>query len=105
MRNGRPKSMTVLKRELIQRLALITGYKDTVVRDVLKALTEFVIDELHNNTPVRVGDIVTIETVKNRVRAGYDFAKKENRPGMKYIYALKFKPSSALKKAIKDMEV
>lgn len=102
---GRPKSMAVLERELIQRLALITGYTDTIVRDVIKAQTEFVLDELRNNTPVRIGNILTIETKRNRVRAGYNFATKQNNPGLKDVYSLKIKPTAALKKVIKSIEI
>lgn len=100
----RPKSLAVLEGEFIQRLSLITGYNTTIIRDVLKAQTEFVLDEVRNNTPVKIGNILTIDTHVKRARAGYDFAKKENRPGMKDVVKLKFKPTQALKKAVKEID-
>ena len=42
--------LTIQRREVIQRLSLITGYDVTIVRDVINAETEFVLDEIRNGS-------------------------------------------------------
>ena len=93
--------LTECERELIHRLALITGYSDIIVRDVIKAQTEFVIDEIKNGTPVRLGGLGEIRLGTKRARAGYNFATKEVYRGMKDVPIVVYKPSAGMKRAVK----
>lgn len=98
------KKLTVLERELIQRLALITGYHPVMVRDVIKAQTEFVLDEIRNGTPVRLGNLGELFIYTTEYGNGYDFAKREKKPGKKTVNQIKFRPSAALVRAVKEAE-
>lgn len=93
------KKVEIVETELIERLALITGYSRQTVRDVIKAQTEFVLDEIKVGTPVRIGNLGIIDIVEAKTRGGYNF--KEKRMNVPKIYKkIKFKPSRALKGAV-----
>lgn len=97
---AREKSATIVESELYARLSLITGHGKDVVRDVIRALSEFVMDELKCETPVRLGSLGEITTITCRRNGGYDFAKKEKREA-KMVRQAKFKPSITLRRAIR----
>lgn len=95
------RKMTIQQRELIQRIAMITGYSETVVRDIVKAETEFVLDEIKCGTPVKIGNIGILSVKEREMRNGYDFTNRQVRDGMKIAKIIKFNASAALKRAVK----
>ena len=97
------KELLITERELIQRLALVTGHGKDVVRDVIKAQSEFVMDELKNGIPVRLGALGEICTITYKGNGGYDFDNKRMRP-MKEFTRVKFKPSTTLKRIVADAD-
>ena len=97
------KELLVSERELIHRLSLITGYGKDVVRDVIKAQTDFVLDELSNGIPVRIGNLGEFYISSRICNGGYDFAKKEVKP-KKIITRVKFKCSRAVQACAKCQE-
>ena len=97
---GKTKTALIVETELYTRLSLITGHGKDVVRDVIKALNELVIDELKNETPVRLGAIGEITTITCRRCGGHDFENHCMKP-TKVVRCAKFKPSIKLKRAIK----
>lgn len=96
---ARHKSAAILEPELIERLSQITGHDKEVVRDIIKGLTEFVTDELKNETPVRIGKLGELYTSTYMGRGGYDFRKGAINPN-KLITKVKFNPSAQLKRAV-----
>lgn len=96
--------LTIQRREVIQRLSLITGYDVTIVRDIINAETEFVLDEIRNGTSVRIGNLGELIVSQRQLRQGYDFKKKQAIAGTKAANMVKFHASAALKKAIKGLE-
>ena len=101
---AREKTATVLETELYERLSKITGHGKDVVRDVLKSLHEFVIDELKNGTPVRIGPLGEITTITCRRCGGYNFKTGESKP-FKMVKQVKFKPSISLKRSVKNGDI
>lgn len=95
------KELLVTERELIYRLSLITGHGPEVVRDIIKAQAEFVIDELRNGIPVRLGAIGELHVISYSGNGGYDFSTKQVRD-KKEIKRIKFKVSKTLKRAINE---
>lgn len=95
--------LSIKKREVIQRLALITGYSETVVRDVIKAETEFVLDEIKCGTSVRLGNIGELTIMEREMRNGYDFNAKQVRTGTKTVSIVKFHASASMKRAVKEL--
>lgn len=90
------------ERELIERLSMVTGHGRDIVRDVLQAELEFIIDELKNGIPVRLGKLGEFEVIEKRCRGGYNFTTKEMcKP--KAITKIKFRPSSRMKSAIETI--
>ena len=96
---ARTKSADILESELYIRLAQVTGHSKDVVRDVIKGLSEFVMDELANETPVRIGTLGEIYATTYKGRGGYDFKTGQAKPN-KVITKIKFKPSAPLKRAV-----
>lgn len=96
---ARTKSAAILESELYIRLAQVTGHGKDVVRDVIKGLSEFVMDELANETPVRIGTLGEIYATTYKGRGGYDFKSGQAKPN-KVITKIKFKPSAPLKRAV-----
>jgi nucleoid DNA-binding protein len=99
---ARTKSAAILESELYTRLAQVTGHGKDVVKDVITGLTEFIIDELKNETPVKIGKMGEIYTTTYKGRGGYDFAKGQAKPN-KVITKIKFKPSAPFKRAIESL--
>jgi nucleoid DNA-binding protein len=99
---ARTKSAAILESELYIRLAQVTGHGKDVVRDVIKGLSEFVMDELANETPVRIGTLGEIYTNTYRGRGGYDFKTGSANPN-KVITKIKFKPSAPFKRAVESL--
>lgn len=99
---AREKSAAILEKELITRLSLITGHNRDVVRDVIKGLSEFVLDEIANETPIRLGTLGELYTVTYLGRGGVSFVTKENLP-KKMITKVKFKPSASLKRVVDNL--
>lgn len=97
------KELLVTERELIERLSLITGHSKDVVRDVIKAQAEFVIDELSNGIPVRIGALGEFETFRSKCQGGYDQKEKKWREP-KVVTRVRFKISKAVKRAVHDSE-
>ena len=95
------KELLVTERELIYRLSLITGHGPEVVRDVIKAQTEFIMDELKNGIPVRLGALGELHVIKYSGNGGYDFENKQVR-AKKEIKKIKFKVSKTFKRAINE---
>ena len=96
------KSAAVLETELYVRLAQITGHGKDVVRDVIRGLSEFVMDELANETPVRIGRLGEIYTQTYKGSGGYDFNTGKMKPE-KMITRIKFRVSAPLKRAIEGV--
>ena len=96
---ARTKSAAILESELYIRLAQVTGHGKDVVRDVINGLTEFITDELTNETPVRIGKLGEIYTTTYKGRGGYNFKTGQAKPN-KVITKIKFKPSAPLKRAV-----
>lgn len=96
--------LSIQRREVIQRLSLITGYDVAIVRDIINAETEFVLDEIRNGTSVRIGNLGELIVSQRQLRQGYDFKKKQAIAGTKTVNMVKFKASAALKRAIKGLE-
>jgi len=96
---AREKSAAILEKELIMRLSLITGHGEDVVRDVIKCLSEFVLDEIANETPIRLGTLGELYTVSYLGRGGVSFKTKESLP-KKMITKIKFKPSASMKRVL-----
>lgn len=96
--------LSIQRREVIQRLSLITGYDVAIVRDIINAETEFVLDEIRNGTSVRIGNLGELIVSQRQLRQGYDFKKKQAIAGTKAVNMVKFHASAALKKAIKGLE-
>lgn len=93
------KAIEIVESEMIERLALITGYSRQMVRDIIKAMTEFTLDEISTGTPVRIGNLGVITTIEAKSRGGFNFKTKSmNVP--KTYNRVKFKPSRALKRAV-----
>ena len=70
-----------------------------MVRDIIKAMTEFTLDEISTGTPVRIGNLGVITTIEAKSRGGFNFKTKSmNTP--KTYHRVKFKPSRALKRAV-----
>lgn len=99
---AREKSAAILEKELIMRLSLITGHNIDVVRDVIKCLSEFVLDEIANETPVRLGTLGELYTVTYLGRGGVHFVTKESLP-KKMITKVKFKPSAAMRRVLDSL--
>jgi len=97
------KELLVNERELIHRLSLITGYGKDIIRDVIKAQTDFVIDELSNGIPVRIGNLGEFYISSRVCNGGYDFAKKEVKPKKK-VTRVKFKCSRAVLATVKNQQ-
>lgn len=93
------KELLVTERELIYRLSLVTGHGKDIVRDVVKAYAEFVMDELKNGIPVRLGALGELELMTYNGRGGYDFKTKQKNEN-KEIRKVKFKISKTFKRAI-----
>lgn len=84
--------LLVSERECIQRLSLVTGHAKDVVRDVLNAELEFLIDELRNGVPVRLGKLGEFEVVEKKCQGGYNFHTGQmGKP--KLVQKIKFTPS------------
>lgn len=96
--------LSIQRREVIQRLSLITGYDVAIVRDIINAETEFVLDEIRNGTSVRIGNLGELIVSQRQLRQGYDFNKKQAIAGTKTVNMVKFHASAALKRAIKGLE-
>jgi nucleoid DNA-binding protein len=96
--------LSIQRREVIQRLSLITGYDVAIVRDIINAETEFVLDEIRNGTSVRIGNLGELIVSQRQLRQGYDFKKKQAIAGTKTVNMVKFHASAALKRAIKGLE-
>ena len=96
--------LSIQRREVIQRLSLITGYDVAIVRDIINAETEFVLDEIRNGTSVRIGNLGELIVSQRQLRQGYDFKKKQAIAGTKTVNMVKFHSSAALKRAIKGLE-
>jgi len=96
------RQLLVGEGELIDRLSLVTGHGKDVVRDILLAQAEFVIDELKNGIPVRLGKLGEFEVRECRCRGGYNFrTKKMGNP--KIVSKVKFRPSVRMKRAIETI--
>ena len=93
------KELLVTERELIERLSLITGHNKDVVRDVIKTLCEFVIDEVSNGIPVRLGSLGEFSTYICTRNGGYDFATKKMMP-KKEGREVKFRCSKTIRRAV-----
>lgn len=94
---------TILPKELISRLSLITGHDPQVVRDVINALTEFTLDEVSSGTPVSIGGLGELGTMTYMCNGGYNFWKHEV-IGKKMVTKIKFRPSAALKRVVKQTD-
>lgn len=92
---------TIWESELYDRLSQITGYPKIEIRDVMKALYEFVEDELTNGVPVILGKLGTIERKIVDSNGGYDF-KTGARKDKKKVARIRFTPTRPLKTAIKN---
>lgn len=93
--------MIVLERELYDRLSLISGYPKDVVRDVVKALSEFVMDELKNDIPVVLGQLGSISVMECNTPGGYNFHTKKK--GDPHTYKkIKFSASKTLKRVLEE---
>ena len=99
---ARKKSIAILESELYVRLAQVTGHGKDVVRDVIKGMCEFVMDELASGTPVRLGTLGEIYTKTYKGRGGFDFGKGKAKPN-KVITKIKFKPSLPFKRAVEPL--
>lgn len=95
----RRKTATIIETELIDRLSAITGHNRNVVRDIIRAQTEFVLWAMENNTPVRIGNIVELEPINCTCAGGFNFATGVVNP-VKQSRKVKFKPTAALRRAI-----
>ena len=96
----RKNQMTILETELYERLSLISGHSKSAVRDVIKALSEFVIDEIRNGIPVVIGQLGTMDVKECKTR-GYNFKTNEVLEQHNYN-KVKFTPSDPLKRAARD---
>lgn len=99
---ARTKSAAILESELYIRLAQVTGHGKDVVRDVIKGMCEFVMDELRNETPVRLGTLGEIYTKTYKGRGGFDFGSGKAKPN-KFITKIKFKPSAPFRRAVEPL--
>lgn len=100
----RTKSSTIIESELYTRLSLISGHGKDVVRDVIRSLSELVIDELAKETPIRLGKIGEISVIHAKRCGGFNFKNNKVNP-TKIVRNIRFKPSVTLKRAIKDTSV
>ena len=99
---GRKSSeLLITERELVHRLSLITGHNKDVVKDVLRAQTEFVTDELKNGIPVRLTGLGEFSVMQSTRGGGYDFQKKCVKP-MVTVISPKFRISEVLRNAVKE---
>lgn len=92
---------TIWESELYTKLSQITGYPKIEIRDVLKALYEFVEDELKAGTPVILGKLGTIERRIVGTSGGYDFQTGKMKE-KKLSAKVKFTPTRPLKIAVKN---
>ena len=97
------RQLLVTEREMIERLSKITGYGKDIVRDVIKAQSDFIIDELKNGIPVRLCKLGEFSTIRRRCQGGYDFSTKEVRPPSD-VTIVKFNISKRLKNEVHDSE-
>ena len=97
---AKSSDLLVTERELIHRLSIITGHNKEVVRDIIKAQYEFVVDELSSGIPVRIGNLGEFHAITRKVNGGYDFDKKQMKPG-KMGTQVKFFISAGVKRAVK----
>lgn len=93
----------VTERELVLRLALITGHNKDIVGDVLRAMNEFVMDELADGIPVRLGKLGEFSTYTSECNGGYDFKMKKLRPRIT-VTKVKFRCSNTLRRAVHASE-
>jgi nucleoid DNA-binding protein len=98
------KKWGVVESELIARLSVITGYNKQIIRDVIKAQTEFVLDEIKNGIPVRIGGLGDITIGIKRCNAGFHFGDMHRLDGQKDSKYIKFKASATLKRAAKESD-
>ena len=95
------KELLVSEREVIERISLITGHGKDIVRDVINAHSEFVIDEISNGIPVRIGKLGEMDIKEHHYAGGYDFAHKcMGTPSTSIV--VKFYPSKRLREAARN---
>lgn len=99
--NYKDKS-TVTECEFYERVALISGYSKTTVRDVFNAAYELIEDELKDGTPVIVGKLGSIMRHERNVGGGYNFRTGEKHYGCKKVSVVKFVPARSLQRAVKQ---
>ena len=93
---------TIIEREFYQRVAMISGYSKTVVRDVFNAAYELVEDELKSDTPVVLGRFGTMMRHERNVGGGYNFHTGEKHRGFRKVARIKFTPSRPFQTVIKN---
>lgn len=93
--------LTVNETTLVQQLSLMSGVKKQDVAETIKALGIFVMNELKDDVPVRLGRLGTFSTVTRTTRKGYNFQTKERVDGLRVVRVVKFKPSTQLKEICK----
>lgn len=96
---AKSSDLLITEREFIERLVLITGHNKDVVRDIIKAQYEFVVEELCNGIPVRVGKLGEFHIVTSLVNGGYDFNTHQAKP-KKMKSRVKFYISAGVKIAV-----
>jgi len=93
--------LTIHDAELYNRLSAISGHRKDVVRDVILALSEFVVDELKNDIPVSVGKLGIFSVKHYRSNGGYSFKTGQHHEiGM--CHKISFKPSVSMNKMVKS---
>ena len=99
----RTKSIALNESELYERLALLTGYSQQVVRDVIKAQTEIVCDSLLAGTPVRIG-LGEISVLTYQGRGGFSFQDHNINDGQTTHARVRFHPSAVLRRTVADIK-
>lgn len=92
--------LTIHDAELYNRLSAISGHRKEVVRDVILALSEFVMDELKNDIPVSVGKLGIFSVKHYKSSGGYSFKTGVHRP-IGTCHKISFKPSAQMNKTVK----
>ena len=97
---SKQKSLALTERELIKSISDITGHRQQVVNDVLRAMHELALCNFEQSTPIHIGKLGVLSVIEYSARGGYNFRTKENMPN-KVIRLVRFKPSASVLRILK----